>query len=42
MGGDFAPLEIVSETCFILNKNKELHVVLYGNQKLITPLIKNS
>ncbi len=42
MGGDFAPLEIVKGTLLALNKNKELHVVLYGNQKLITPLIEKT
>jgi glycerol-3-phosphate acyltransferase PlsX len=42
MGGDFAPLEIVKGTFLALNKNKELHVVLYGNKQLITPFIEKT
>ncbi|MBS2126457.1 phosphate acyltransferase PlsX ['Fragaria x ananassa' phyllody phytoplasma] len=41
MGGDLAPLEIVKGVCLALDQNTALQIVLYGDQRLITPIIKN-
>ncbi|MBP5836045.1 phosphate acyltransferase PlsX [Candidatus Phytoplasma meliae] len=41
MGGDLAPLEIVKGACLALDQNPSLQIILYGDQRLITPIIKN-